>query len=188
MWKMSPVKQKILPLTEEVSSLINPTIQMLTTQTFSWDFNFKDQNARLIFPPKNTILIHGANKAVGNGQQAILNTCTEKENKDDSCAKEQLLITYGSVIWTPCQMENTGPKYPAMDSVQEGQRRKCSVCTNSRRGIFSFLWQLCFPLRSVLAPPPPHPPHSSAGAPGNPAPTPGVIFMMIITPRIILTW
>lgn len=40
---------RILPQTEEVINLINLTMQMLSTQMFSRDFNFKDQNARLNF-------------------------------------------------------------------------------------------------------------------------------------------
>lgn len=121
---------EILPLTEVVINLVNLTIEMFTTQMFSWDLNFKDENARLSSPPppppcnieaidKYFIPIHGAHKAMGNGQQAILDTCIEKRNTDDSCAKEQVSITYGSVIWILCHMENMGPKYLAMDSVQE---------------------------------------------------------------------
>lgn len=37
---------------------------------------------------------------MGNGQQAILDTCTEKGNTDYSCAKELMTLSFGlHVIW-----------------------------------------------------------------------------------------
>lgn len=103
---------------------------------------------------------HGAQKPWGMINKPSW-TLAQRKEADDPCAKEQVSISYDSVFCSPRHMENTDPKYLAMDSGQEAQRRKSSVCTNSRRGIFSFLWQLCFPLGSLSAHPP-HPSHPSA--------------------------